>query len=110
MALLHTSVLVSIAVFAVCLAAGLALVGLRALEFWRALGRVRRRLEVAVGETTQRLTGIEERMAVAAERAAAIDRSRLRLQEGIAQASVLAGALGEAWGLVGRVLAFLPGK
>jgi hypothetical protein len=88
----------------------LVLTGLSALALWRALGQTRRRLESAAAETTQRLTSTERRLAAAAERAGAVDRSRIRLQNGMSQAAVLARALGEAWGMVGRVLAFLPGK
>jgi hypothetical protein len=97
-----------LAVFVVAIVAGAAVAAVRGLQAWRTLRTFQRRLDTAIAETTRLLDGIEPRVAKATATGARLEDARARLQESTAAASVLFSALGEALGLLQRVLAFVP--
>jgi hypothetical protein len=107
---MHTLIWASLLVFVVSVTGGLVLVGVRALAAWRAFRALRRRTGEVLLETTRRVSETEQRLAGAAEAAARLDRARLRLQEGLATAAILAAAAGEARTLVGTVQGVVPRK
>jgi len=110
MPLLHTLILVSVLIFVAALVTGGVLAGLRALSFWRTFRRFRRRVDSELGDLTLRLARAESRLADVNRQAAAFDGARLRLQDSLATAALLARASAEAWSLVSRMRAVLPSK
>ena len=100
----------SLLVFAVPVAGGLVFAGMRALAAWRAFRLLRRRVGDALLDMTRRLAQAEQRLEGAAEAAARLDRARLRLQEGLATAAILAAAAGEARTVAGSVRGIVPRK
>lgn len=110
MAILHALLLASLAVFVASVLGGSAATGVRALGLWRTFRAFQRSLEAALADTVRRIGGVERSLGAAGDRAAELDRSRIRLQAGLREATVLLRAATEAWGLVGRVLSLLPSK
>jgi len=99
---------IGLAVFVVAIIGGIVSAGVRGLAFWRRFGSFRRRLDVAVVETTRLIDGIQPRVDKASASAVRLEEARTRLQESTAAASVLFAAFGEALALLRRVSAFVP--
>jgi biopolymer transport protein ExbB/TolQ len=106
----HHAVLIGLIVFGVAVAFGLALVAVRALAAWRKFRRFRRTVLGRLGEISAELTKLEKRGTKAAESAARLDAARARLEASLKSASVLAGAAGETWSLIGRARGIVPTK
>jgi hypothetical protein len=87
---------------------GLVFAAVRALQAWRALGALRRGLRAALADVTTSVAGIDTRVAAIGSRTAELERAQARLQHSLAEASVLAGALGAARALVARATGFIP--
>ena len=92
----------SVFVFIVAAAAGLALAAVRALAAWRAVRQLRRRVGDGLLDITGKLERAESGLKDAGETAGRLDRARLELQEALATAAVLRAAAGEAKALVTR--------
>lgn len=101
---------ISLVVGVVAILAGLVLLAKRALESWRAFRSLRRSLTRALGDLTQRVAGIETRLAHASSNAAQFSDAQVRLRRSLATAAVLADAAGEAGKAVGRLRGFIPRK
>ncbi len=99
---------ITLAVFLVVIAGGMAFAGVRGLAAWRAFRSFERRFELAATETTRLLDGIEPRLAKAGDTATRLEEARSSLQESVASARVLFAAFDEAVALVGRVTAYVP--
>ncbi len=107
---MSTVVWISLAVFCVAVAGGIAVATVRGLAAWRAFRGSRRRLEEALLEATRRLAQAEERVAGAAAKAAELERARARLQESLALAAMLTSVAGEVWEFADRVSGAVPRK
>ena len=110
MVALHTLVFVAVAVFALALLAGLGAVCVRALALWRSVRRLRRSLGSELEQTSRSLAGTEARLAAVGAHAKRLEESRERLSATLADARVLLAAAQEAWALVARVRALVPGR
>ena len=97
-------------VLVVCAGAGTVILGLRALEAWRAFRSLRRSIGRGLGDLTARVTGVERRLAHLGDNAAKLDHARRRLERSLSTAAVLADALGEARSAVGGIRALVPRK
>jgi hypothetical protein len=92
----------------VAIAAGAGFLVVRALDTWRMLKRFRRSLETEL----ERVTELADAAAEKAERSdqQRLDASIVRLRGGLAQLSVLLGALDEVGETFGRIAAVYPRK
>ncbi len=97
-------------VFGVAVLSGLTAVAVQGLAAWRAFRRFRRSLGKGLAETARSLAAVEHNLGRAGEKAAELERARMRLQRAIAAASVLGGGLGEAWALVEGPRSVIPRK
>ena len=96
-------------VSALAVLAALGFLGVRVLQWWRALKRFRRHL----GKELAQLADAGERTAEAAARATdttELDESLSRLRVTLARFAILREALDEATGAVGRLAAVYPRK
>lgn len=89
---------------------GTVILGLRALEAWRAFRSLRRTVLRGLGDLTSRVTGVERRLAHLGDNAAKLDDARRRLQRSLSTAAVLADAAGEARSALGGIRALVPRK
>ena len=105
-----TLIWASLAVFAICLAGGVALAAVRALAAWRAFKLLRRRVGDALADSSRRLAEMERRLTAAGESAARLDEARRRLQAGLRVATLLAGATGDTRAIYGRIRGLVPRK
>jgi hypothetical protein len=106
----RTIVWIPLLVSGVAVVGGLTAAAVQGLAAWRAFRRFRHAVGDGLLDATRRLAEAERRLAHTGEKAAELDRARVRLQRTLAIASVLTGATGEAWGIVGRARGFVPRK
>jgi hypothetical protein len=98
--------LAALVVFAVAIVSGGAFAGVRGLQAWRALRRLRRRVGAGMVEINRGIAGVEARIANAEQGAAELGRATARLQESREVLAVLTAAAGDARGAL-RVLPLL---
>jgi hypothetical protein len=87
-------------------AGGAAFAGMRALQTWRDLRRLRRALADRLGELSRGVFGVETRVGRLESSVGRIAVARAQLQESLAAAAVTAAAAGDA-GAALRVLGYL---
>jgi hypothetical protein len=90
--------------------AALAFAVTRGLGAWRTFRRFRRHVVDGQAELVHRVAAIERRMGAANESAVRLQRAQAELQESLATARALSGAVGEVRATVGRVTGLVPSK
>ena len=101
---------IALGVLVVTVTGGLVLLGLRALDTWRAFRSFRRTVLRGLGDVSRRAAGAERRFAHVAENAAKLERAGVRLERSLSTAAVLADAAAEARGAVRRARGVIPHK
>jgi hypothetical protein len=86
----------ALAVYVLAIVGGLAVAGVRGLQAWRDFRRVRRVFTRRVGEVSRGVLGMETRLDRLDASSARLTRARARLQQSLAEASVIADAAGDA--------------
>jgi hypothetical protein len=82
----------------------------RALEAWRELRRLRRRLAGAVTEIGRRAALVERRVAAAGAGPERLARAQAGLDDALAEARALGSAFAEVRDAVGRLTGLVPSK
>ena len=82
----------------------------RGLGAWRTYKRFRRRVVDGQADLLRRAAAIERRMGAANESTLRLQRAQAELQESLATARVLSGAVGEVRATVGRLTGLVPSK
>src|SRR2546423_4660803 len=90
--------------------AALAFAVTRGLGAWRTYKQFRRRVVDGQAELLRRAAAIERRMGAANESAIPLQRAQAELQDSLATAGVLSGAVGEGRATVGRLTGLVPSK
>ena len=80
------------------------------LGAWRTCRRLRSRVVDGQAELSRGVAAIERRMGAANESAIRLQRAQAELQESVAAARVLSGAVGEVRATVGRLTGLVPSK
>ena len=88
----------------------LAFAATRGLGVWRTYKRFRRRVVDGQAELLRGVAAIERRMGAANESAIRLQRAQAELQESLATARLLSGAVGEVRATVGRLTGLVPSK
>lgn len=107
---MHHLVLISLIVFVVAVVGGIAAVVVQGLKLWRVFRSSRRTATRRLRDLSTELHRLERRSARAAENAGRLDEARMRLQQSLSTAAVLAGAASDALSLAGRIRGVVPRK
>jgi hypothetical protein len=100
----------SLLLFAVAIATGIALAAVRGLEAWRAFSRLQRRADELLLELDERVAGIDQRAATFETASRRLEEATARLRRSLATAGVLWAALDEARALLTGVRGAMPQK